>query len=63
MANESIIGHILSFLTHKEFIEAKLLSKDFYRMINNFKTFIDFSGKGDVPPSVIVKLLNSCKHI
>lgn len=60
---EAILAYILKFLTPKEYIDQKLVCKDFYSFINGLRTRLDFRGKGDVPPYIIIKYINNSPNI
>jgi len=60
---EAVLAYILKFLTPKEYIDTKLVCKDFYSFINGLRTRLDFRGKGDVPPSIIIKYINNSPNI
>ena len=60
---ESILRHILKFLTPKEFISQKLISKDFYKLIASLRTRLDFRGKGDLPSFIVIKYLNNSPNL
>ena len=60
---DAVIIHIMKFLTPKEYINQKLVSKNFYQVISNAKTRLDFRGKGDIPHQIIIKYLNSCHNL
>ncbi len=59
----AVIKEILRYLTPKEYINQKLISKEFNSYINNLRLTLDFRGKGDLPPYIVVKYLNNSPNL